>query len=51
MSWLTANVRNVFGDLADKFKNLFRRKEEAASDLARGAAETWTLKLPRPGAG
>lgn len=47
MSWLTANVRNVFGDLADKFKNLFRRKDEAASDLARGAAETWTLTLPR----
>ena len=51
MSWLTANVRNVFGNLADKFKNLFRRKEDAASDLARGAAETWTLPLPRPGAG
>jgi hypothetical protein len=47
MSWLTANVRNVVGNLADKFKNLFRRKEDAASDLARGAAETWTLPLPR----
>ena len=46
MSWLTANMRNVFGDLADKFKNLFRRRDEAASDLARGAAETWTLTLP-----
>lgn len=47
MSWLTANVRNVFGNLAEKFQNLFRRREEAASDLARGAAETWTLTLPR----
>jgi len=46
MSWLTANVRNVLGGLAEKFKDLFRRKDEAASDLARGAAETWTLTLP-----
>lgn len=47
MSWLTGNVRNVFADLADKFKSLFRRKDEAAKDLARGAAEKWTLALPR----
>lgn len=51
MSWLTANVRNVFGDLAEKFQNLFRRREEAASDLAQGAAETWKLPLPGAGAG
>ncbi|MAT95703.1 MAG: hypothetical protein CL608_00935 [Anaerolineaceae bacterium] len=47
MSWLTANVRNVFGSLAEKFQNLFRRRDDAASDLARGAAEKWTLPLPR----
>lgn len=51
MSWLTANVRNVFGNLGGKFQDLFRKRDEAASDLAQGAAETWTLPLPGSAAG
>jgi hypothetical protein len=47
MSWLTENVRNVFGDLGDKLKGALRRKDAAAHQFARGAAEEWTLPLPR----
>jgi hypothetical protein len=47
MSWLVENVRNVFGDLTDRLKSLLRRKDDAASQFARGAAEEWTLTLPR----
>lgn len=46
MSWLTAQVRNVFADLAEKLQALFRRREEAGKELSRGAAERWTLNLP-----
>lgn len=47
MSWLTENMRNVFRDLAEKLQNLLRRREDASRDLAKGAAEEWTLKLPK----
>ncbi len=45
MSWLTTNVKNVFGDLGDKLKALLKGKDKSASKLARGAAEEWTLDL------
>ena len=47
MSWLTANVKNVFRDLSEKLQNLLRKREDASKELAKGAAEEWTLKLPK----
>ncbi len=47
IDWLFEDVRDVFSELSDRFKNLFRVKEEAASRLACVAAEEWTLILPK----
>jgi uncharacterized pyridoxal phosphate-containing UPF0001 family protein len=47
MKWLTADVRDVFDELAERFQTLVKRKDEAASQLARGASEEWTLALPQ----
>lgn len=47
MSWLTANVKNVFRDLSEKLQGLLRRREDASKELAKGAAEEWALKLPK----
>jgi len=48
INWLTANIRDVFGDLSDRFKQLLRQKNKEASRFARGCeAETWTLTLPK----
>ncbi len=47
IDWLFEDVRDVFSELSDRFKNLFKVKEEAASRLACGAAEMWTLTLPK----
>jgi uncharacterized pyridoxal phosphate-containing UPF0001 family protein len=47
MKWLTADVRDVFNELAERFQTLVKRKDEAASQLARGASEEWTLALPQ----
>lgn len=49
MSWLTENVRNVFGDLSDRLKRLLRRRDETADKFARGVAEAWQLSLPAGG--
>ena len=52
MNWLTSDMRDVTRALQDKFRNLMRSGDEAASQLARGVAEQWTLTLPKvkPGA-
>lgn len=42
MSWLTAQLNNVFGDLADHFQALWQPKAR----LPIGVKETWTLPLP-----
>lgn len=47
MNWLTSDMRDVTRALQDKFRNLMRSGDEAASQLARGVAEQWTLTLPR----
>ena len=47
MNWLTADVRDVFSELADGLKELLQRKDKAASKFARGDAEEWTLTLPK----
>lgn len=47
MNWLIANLRHVFRDLSDKLQRLLRLKDKAAHKFARGAAEEWTLTLPR----
>jgi len=47
VNWLFADVRDVAGELSDRFKQLFRNKEEAASRFARWDAEKWQLPLPK----
>jgi hypothetical protein len=47
VNWLFADVRDVAGELSDRFKQLFRNKEEAASRFARWDAEKWQLQLPK----
>lgn len=49
MSWLTADIRDVFDELSAKFKDLFKRGDVAARQLARGViGEKWMLILPKP---
>jgi hypothetical protein len=45
MNWLIASVRNVFRDLQDKLQQLLKGKQDSAAKFARGARESWTLKL------
>ncbi|MGC1195590.1 MAG: hypothetical protein WA882_01745 [Geitlerinemataceae cyanobacterium] len=50
LNWLTADIRDVFGDLSDRLKQLLRQKNEVASRFARGDnndGEEWTLTLPK----
>lgn len=47
MAWLTANLRNVFSDLADRLQTLLKGREKSANQFARGAAEEWVLNLPQ----
>jgi hypothetical protein len=47
VNWLFSDVRDVAGELSDRFKQLFRNKEEAASRFARWDAEKWELQLPK----
>lgn len=47
MNWLTADLRDVAAELSERFKQLLRQKEEAASRLARGDREEWTITLPQ----
>lgn len=42
---VTADLRDVFGDLSDRLKQLLRQRNQAASQFARGDAEEWTLNL------
>lgn len=42
MSWLTAQLNNVFGDLSDRFKTLWQPEAR----LPIGVRETWQLQLP-----
>ncbi len=48
INWLYEDIRDVFGELGDRFKNLFRRRDEAASKFACVAPpEEWTLTLSK----
>ncbi len=47
INWLTADIRDVFGELSDQLKQLLRQKNKEASRFARGEAEEWTLTLPK----
>jgi hypothetical protein len=47
MNWLVANVRNVFENLSSGLQSLLRRRQDAAAQLARIAAEQWALTLPK----
>lgn len=50
MNWLTGQISNVAGLLSEKLRSLLHvgRWDWSARQLARGAKENWTLKLPRP---
>jgi hypothetical protein len=50
MNWLTGQISNVAGLLSEKLQGLLHvgRWDRSARELARGAQESWTLKLPRP---
>jgi len=47
MNWLTADIRDVFLELMNRFGSISRNKEEVASQFSRGAAEQWQLNLPK----
>jgi hypothetical protein len=47
INWLYEDVKDVFSELGDKFKNIFRQKDKAATQFARSVGEKWELKLPR----
>lgn len=47
VNWLFADVRDVASELSDRFKQLFRNKEEAANQFKRWDAEKWQLQLPK----
>jgi hypothetical protein len=50
ISWLTGQLRDVFGELSERFRNLLRRNDDERSGAERlpiGAHEKWVLTLPR----
>ncbi|BAZ13843.1 hypothetical protein NIES4071_56830 [Calothrix sp. NIES-4071] len=47
MDWLFADMHDVASEFKEKFKNLFKRKNEAAKELSRGDKKEWTLNLPK----
>jgi hypothetical protein len=48
MKWLTTDIRDVFSELAERFKDLLRLKQDAAKKLSTGRSEEWRyLKLPK----
>jgi hypothetical protein len=52
MSWLTAQLRDVFGELGERFRSLLRRSDDERTGGERlpvGAHEKWVLTLPRQG--
>jgi hypothetical protein len=49
ISWLVANVRNVFEDLSDKLQDLLRRRDDKRNGKERlpiGDHEKWIVRLP-----
>ncbi|MEO0349769.1 MAG: hypothetical protein AAF282_06935 [Cyanobacteria bacterium P01_A01_bin.15] len=46
MQWLTADLRDVASELSDRFKQMLRKKQSAADQLARWDAERWDMVLP-----
>ena len=48
LNWITGDIRDVFGDLSDRLKQLLRQKNQVASQFARGVdREKWSLTLPK----
>ena len=48
INWLTEDIRDVFGDLSDRLKQLLRQKNQVASRFARGTdCKEWPLTLPK----
>lgn len=45
LNWLTTDIRDVFGELSDRLKQLLRQKNNVASRFARGDANKWELIL------
>lgn len=47
INWLFSDVRDVAGELSERFKQLFRNQEEASRRLVRGMTKDWSLQLPK----
>lgn len=47
MQWLTADIKDVFKELMDRFQAISRKKDEAEKQFSRGVAEEWHLNLPK----
>lgn len=50
MQWLTADIKDVFKELMDRFQAISRKREEAENQFSRGVAEEWHLNLPKSAA-
>jgi hypothetical protein len=48
MNWLTADLKDVFSALGNKFKTLLNQGDEVSNQFARGMKEEWQLSLPKP---
>ena len=48
MNWLTADLKDVFSAIGNKFKTLLDRGDEVSNKFARGMIEEWQLSLPKP---
>ena len=54
MSWLTAQLTDVFSELSDRFQAILRKRDgerEGAERLPIGAHEKWLLQLPATASG
>ncbi len=47
MNWLTADLKDVFSALGNKFKTLLNQGDEVSNKFARGMREEWQLSLPK----
>ncbi|MGB3189610.1 MAG: hypothetical protein WBB43_09320 [Limnoraphis sp.] len=47
MNWLTADLKDVFSALGNKFKMLLNQGDEVSNKFARGMIEEWQLDLPK----
>lgn len=47
MNWLTGNLKPILAALGANLQGIFKQREAESQKFARGAAEQWTLNLPK----